>query len=284
MNVSEIFIRRPVMTTLVMAAVLICLISGCAFQQSQITRTISFRPYVGQHIGEVEFETFLRSRVACIATCEQSALTNKWKDGVFWFPDDVNVGCAAMIDPRGYFLTAAHCLVHKNVYLIFRNPKTAQGMPARIVWRGNVKAGEPDLAILRVEQPLNNAFNWADEVRNNEPVIAVGLGWTNKPFRQIRHFDLMAGQVLNVSKSESAIGGSKVSHDVPLQSGDSGGPLVDANGRLIGINVEGTPRQVHWVLPKRMFPAKTERPDQKWLQEIIEQDWRAFSTASPAKP
>jgi S1-C subfamily serine protease len=177
-----------------------------------------------------------------------------------------------MIDTRGYFLTASHCLEYKYVFLMFRDSSKMLGLPARVVWQGSRKAGQPDLAILHVERALKDTFEWADEIHIDQPAMAVGIAWTNKPYRIPQGFELMAGRILETNKLEMVQGDFSVANDLPLQPGDSGGPLVNDEGRLIGINVEGTPPQVHWVFPKRMFPAMAQHPNQNWLRGVIEAD------------
>jgi S1-C subfamily serine protease len=246
---------------------------GCQYRQSETIRASSFHEHIGRRIGQVDIEIFLRSRVAYLISSDQN-LTNKSGAGGMQIMDDSNYGCAAMIDRRGYFLTAAHCLRHRYVYLVFHESQTTRTFLARVVWQGDSKKGQPDLAILHVKRMLDHTFDWAAGVHQADPVIAVGLSWTNKPSLNllVLKLDLMGGRILDFNKLKDEAGDFNVATNVPLQSGDSGGPLVDAEGRLIGINVQGTPPLVHRLLPKRMFPMLAERPNQKWLMETIEED------------
>jgi S1-C subfamily serine protease len=246
---------------------------GCQYRQSETVRASSFNEYTGRRIGQVDIQKFLRSRVAYLISSDQN-LTNKSGAQFMQIPGDSNYGCAAMIDRRGYFLTAAHCLRHPYVYLVFHESQTNRTFLARVVWQGDSKKGQPDLAILHVQRRLDYAFAWAAGFHQADPVIAVGLSYTNKPSQHLLVFklDLMGGRILDFKKLKNETGDFSVATDVPLQSGDSGGPLVDTEGRLIGINVQGTPPLIHRILPKQMFPMLAECPNQQWLWETVEED------------
>lgn len=244
---------------------------GCAYRQSEAVRAASFSPYTQQRIGQEDIRAYLCSRVAFVTTSDENP-TNKWATGDFRLPDVSNLGCAAMIDSRGYFLTAAHCLNHSFIYLIYDDLPVTRAMRARVVWQGDWRNGQPDLAILQVRRPLKLTFDWADEIHIDQLVIAVGMAWTNHPYRQPQRAQLMAGKILATNKLKAAEGFLRVANNLPLQPGDSGGPLVDEQGRLIGINVQGTPPSVHWILPKRVLPMVAERPNLNWLRAIIEKD------------
>ena len=73
--------------------ILVLLISGCTFRQSESTRAASFRPYAGRQIGQVDIEAYLQSRVAVLISSDQNP-TNKWAAGDVRVPGDSNFGCA----------------------------------------------------------------------------------------------------------------------------------------------------------------------------------------------
>jgi len=269
------------MNTLKQSALLVLpilglLTSGCAFRQSESTRAASFRPHVDGKLGEVDIATYLQSRVAMLISSSQNP-TNLWAAGDMRVPGGSNLGCAVAIDGRGYFLTAAHCLKHEFVYLLLNESQTTRALRARVVWQGSRRAGQPDLAVLHVRRPLTHTFDWADEVRSAEPAMAVGLSWSKK---ELRGFILLGGKILGCQEAVGEVGRLRIANDVPLQSGDSGGPLVDAEGRLIGINTEATPPFVHWLLPSQVLPMVAERPNPKWLAELIQDDVARQKTRS----
>jgi putative serine protease PepD len=181
------------------------------------------------------------------------------------------MSCAAAIDRRGYFLTAEHCVDDGAVYLIRAEPGVqARARQARVVWQGNRKAGGPDLAILHIPETLGYVFEWADDIAENDPVMAVGLNRTPKVLKGPAW---LGGKILELGRSEGEGGGPTVLHDVPLQRGDSGGPLLNEKARLIGINVEGRVGLFRSLLPNaRASEGVAERPDRKWVEELIEKD------------
>ncbi len=247
--------------------------AGCQFRQSEATRAGSFAPYVGRPIGQVDAATYLESRVALLVSSEHDVAT-KWRAGDWHVPVGSGMGCATAVDSRGYYLTAGHCVGPKFIYLIIYDSYSRNGwaLRARVVWQGESKKGQPDLAILHVQRTLDHTFDWADGVPKDGTVMAVGLAWTNRPSRNLRGLELMGGRILDDRKLKGKEGDSNVATDVPLQPGDSGGPLLDSEAHLIGINVAGTPPAVHVLLPKRFFPMLATRPNRKWLQETIEAD------------
>jgi S1-C subfamily serine protease len=254
------------------ASLLILFLAGCAsYRQSDTTRDRSFEPHAGLHVGQDKVGTFLRLRTAILITSERDLFSNL-QAGATNFTGNGGFGCAAAVDPRGYFLTAAHCLDREFVYLFVYGSTNAWIAQPRIVWKGNRHQGQPDLALLHVEAKLIHTFDCADDMHKDDAVMAVGLSLTNKPRFGIRGFQFLGGRILDSHRQETEQSDFNVATDVPLQSGDSGGPLVDLDGRLIGINVKGTPPSVHYVLPKTMFPMRAEHPNHKWLRETIEED------------
>ena len=184
-----------------------------------------------------------------------------------------HAGCAAAVDPRGYFLTAAHCIEDKPVYLVFIQPgKVVWAQRARVVWRPDLKNDAPDLALLHVSGKLDNVFEWSEDPHASGPVMAVGLSLSLKE-KALQGYQHMGGKILGHEKRKGEKHESLVLHDIPLQSGDSGGPLVDAEARLVGINVRARPPILRFLLPGIQYPrSEAERPDGKWLAEIIEKD------------
>jgi S1-C subfamily serine protease len=199
------------------------------------------------------------------------AFTNAWH------------GTATAIDLRGYFLTAAHCVKKGPLWVAFLMDGSVKVQPARLVWRGDIAEQQPDLAILQVSTPLQQAFEWATEYTNGNSAVAVGLSLDKKS--GVLKTQCMAGKLLNVSEKTNLLAPSYtiVSHNVPLRRGDSGGPLVSTNGCLLGINVRWI-QDFQWS-HLSLGPPRNEadRPDLKWLQQIIDQDAALQSRSLPNK-
>jgi serine protease Do len=211
-----------------------------------------------------------------LISCDQ-VLTNSPKGADLQISAESGFGCAAAIDPRGYFLTAGHCLANKETYLLVYSSNKVRAVRARVVWRGKTRLNQPDLGILRVPFELKSTFAWAPEVNTDEPVIAVGLAWTIQPNRELRGLAFLAGRILGHQESKQELGTSSVEHDIPLQSGDSGGPLVDLNGRLLGVNIRATPPLIRKVLSDRLVPTVAQRADWAYLSQFIEKDFASHS-------
>jgi hypothetical protein len=95
--------------------------SGCAFRQKEATRVSSFQPYAGQNINGVKAKEFLYTRVALLISDDQPP-GQKGTNGDMVL-HNCALGCAAAVDRRGYFLTAAHCHVHKAIDRLNRHPE-----------------------------------------------------------------------------------------------------------------------------------------------------------------
>ncbi len=192
-------------------------------------------------------------------------------------------GCAAAVDRRGYFLTAAHCVDDEPVYLILTKPgQPPRGWQARVVWRGDWKHGKSDLALIHVPEGLDHVFDWAEMSLQKAPVLAVGLSRSGDRFQGP---ECLGGNLLPPRKRTSEAPTSIIRHDIPLQSGDSGGPLVDTKGHLLGINSEITVPLSHLLFPESAsIECLAERPDREWLTNLIEQDAATPHATTPQEP
>ena len=253
-------------------------VSGCAsrqFLQDPEVRARSFEPHANRYIGFTEVRDFLAPRVALLATGE-GLPAPEWRSGTQILRGYMS--CAAAIDRRGYFLTAEHCVDDGAVFLIRAEPGApARARRARVVWQGNRREGGPDLAIIHIPETLGYVFEWAGDIAENDPVMAVGLDRTPT---SLKGPAWLGGKILELGDPEGDDGKPSVLHNVPIQRGDSGGPLLDEDARLIGINVEGRVGLFRALLPNaRALSGLAERPDRKRMEEIIEKD-----AANPPPP
>jgi len=177
-------------------------------------------------------------------------------------------------------LTAAHCVEKGPVWLLFPRDGKIQVDRPRIVWRGDKRRREPDLAVLWVSQPIGPTFQWANEFKHGSPVVDVGLN--------LDHYQRDTKPQFVLKASESLSGGfmdySVVTHSSPFRPGDSGGPLVLSDGRLLGINVI-VKCDFRWRRFSFEFDhSEAHRPDLAWVRKVIDADasLRAMSRANHA--
>lgn len=251
---------------------LVCLLAlglgpGCAFRQKESLRVGSFQPHAGHAIDGVALESYLASRTAALTASDR--LTDRdMQAGVI--PEGAYFGCAAAIDPRGYYLTAAHNLRSDILYLLqFESGRKVRALHAHVVWRGDQAPDGQDLAILHVSRPLAHTFAWADIPEANAAVLAVGLRWQDDT---LRSFQSMGGHLAGPPPDKLAETHRLIATDIPLQSGDSGGPLLDTDGRLLGINVRAAPPLARLILPRQITDSYAEYPRPEQLAAIIEKD------------
>ncbi|HEX9782641.1 MAG TPA: serine protease [Opitutaceae bacterium] len=254
-----------------LACAVLLVYSGCIHEPTRAERAASFAQHEHSSIAGEPLAKFLFDRTARVLSV--SSVPPGRISG-----DNGILGTAAMIDPAGYFLTAAHCLASEDVVLVFEHVGHEFKAPARIVWRGYPEQGGADLALLHASGLPIKSFHWAPHMPvRSSPVVAVGQNTTE------------TGAVITTSIGGHYLGGSParfpgvsgmwVNHSTPLRGGDSGGPLVSTNGELIGINVHS--KSVLPLLPPALRGGSVAlRPDPAWISRLILDDTRQGSTAS----
>ena len=264
----------PANRTTLFLLVIVCLsCAGCVHISTPTERDASFSPYRGAKVGKESLWNYLLARSGILQGGEN--LDTPLGTNSFRFTNAFDSGTATAIDKRGYFLTAAHC-VNKNqvVWLVFLQNGQPQAERARVVWRGDKKKREPDLAILCVSHPLGQTFQWAMEFTNGSPVVDLGLSIQGPSHHLKTQPTCVAGRISKVSEvlSANSLNYIVVSHSSPLRPGDSGGPLVLSDGRLLGINVS-VDYHFQWRrLSYEPQHSTAYRPDLAWLRKIIERD------------
>jgi len=240
--------------TLCLLALASALCGGCAHRVTTEERRASFAAYTDRRIGSETLAAYVLRRTALLVNPVGG------------------VACATAIDGRGYLLTAAHCVGEEPVRLIvFRGRPHAVVETARVVWKGDLSKGEPDLAVLHVPRGLGWTFSWAETVRAGEPIVVCGPDYDPGIARRYI-LDAIAGKI--TTPPEPPDSGTMVGrflHDAPVHPGDSGGPVATLDGRLAGINF-ATARRV--LLPALGWRVGTyaHRPDLEWLEQIIAAD------------
>ncbi len=185
---------------------------------------------------------------------------------------DLSFSTASAITNDGYYLTAAHCVQEKPIYLFAGNPSGPQKVKARTVWSGPADdASKPDLALIHAPIKPVYFFELAspDEAATGTRVITAGYGGL--------HPNQAGGKVMRRSPWKTLEGGIRwreIYHNAPIVQGDSGGPLVNARGKLLGINSEvgfGF-AQVLGRDVMHSYRCVAICPDPEWIKALIAQD------------
>lgn len=262
---------------------------GCSSHKpawaSDQRRSESFKTYGDTKIGDQPLGVFLTQRTAVLVSGLPVVASKSVEQCLsFEFKPEPNrvLSCshAAAIDPRGYFLTAAHCLDHPVNYLVYSDGQSARISIPRVVAKIRDPAKNLDLAIIHVDAKLRDVFALAtpDEIHAGDPALAVGSGEIASLSSKLTNWGLirsvcLAGRVTSVTKLGDGTG--FVCSDLPTRKGDSGGPLVSKNGTLMGVH--------SGVGTDRRGKAKTVaiRPSDSWMTRIIEQDHQRLVQESP---
>ena len=262
--------------------VILCLFcEGCVHYSTPAERDASFSPYKDVKVGQESLRKYLLDRSAALFMAEELDTTRVSTNIIRIINTSMWRGTAAAIDRRGYFLTAAHCLERGQFWVAFLRAGKIQVERARIVWRGDVAKKEPDLAVLSIATPIDQAFEWATEFTNGTPIMDVGLSLNDHS--RVLKTQCMAGKILKVSDGSgtSPPHYTVISHDSPLRHGDSGGPLILSDGQLLGINVSGD-IGIQWrhLLIEPLY-YEAHRPNLEWLREVIDKDAALQSLSWP---
>ena len=133
---------------------------------------------------------------------------------------DCKRGCVTAIDRRGYYLTAAHAVGGDPLWVLCG----VDVRPARVVFRGDA---DFDVAVLSVDRPIPDAFDWAAPDRWPAGARVLEAGPTD-PSGGLAMQDF-AGRVCRVEDAAGADGPYQtVTSSLPARHGDSGRPGHDA--------------------------------------------------------
>lgn len=254
--------------------VLISLTAGCAsyYRLGDPQRARSFAPYQNWLICGQPVQAFMSERTAIlipgdfvdsarekdawIAMCLRPQPNGTVVDG----PSQ-----AIAIDPRGYFLTADHCLTHPKLTIVYRTAEGLRVASPRVVAR----LPEADIAVLSVDSPVSATFQWASagSLKAGDLLFSIGM---DDPAMEgttlFFHRRCLAGTVKRLESTPA--GGYAVQHTLPLRPGDSGGPTVDLEGRLAAINSRVT------VHPLRALESWSVLPDRVSMSQLMDADFR----------
>jgi S1-C subfamily serine protease len=228
-------------------------------------RVESFRSLASVRVAGESLDMYLRRRTA--------VLIGEGAGG------EIHISEAVSIDPRGYFLTAAHSLEATELHLFYFDGTRARVASPRVVAARRDKTRD-DFAVLHVDGTSPCVFEWADDdaLSGAEVATAVG-GGPDKASSQglvVSKPQCLAGRIISTAPSGALA--TRIFHDLPLRPGDSGGPLATVKGKLIGIN---TGVSVTWLGEAVSLAI---RPDRHWVWYQIDRDARMRGQTLKATP
>ncbi|MGH7997485.1 MAG: S1 family peptidase [Opitutaceae bacterium] len=258
--------------------------SGCAhFAPTAAERSATFGEFANARVGSEKLEDYIKRRVGFVSAGLVLTRIAEMPGGSLRFQGyslekTFNIGTATAIDRRGYFLTASHVVTKGPVYVGWLEPAVhgepvLRDCPARVVWRGDVRRGEPDIALLCVDCPLPAAFTWAAGLRRGERVISAGLDYGDEKRPESDLSVTILGGVIKRAPDRGPPPGGRITilHTTPVHEGDSGGPLADLNGRLIAVN-DGYAYVFPYLPLFHTYRAYSHRPNLGWLRGRIDRD------------
>jgi S1-C subfamily serine protease len=231
---------RRLMAPLIIAVTLM----GCKspyVAPNDAQRVTSFRSFADERIGGQTAGEYLFARTAVLLSgAPLAAIRVDGASAVLTFHDPnagqanglfaLGTGHAAVVDTRGYLLTAGHVVTASNLYLIYY----LNGIPHVVVPR--LAARKDDVALLHIPAQLTDNFPIA---RNDPPAGTnlLALGFTEPKARSetVRELvpEALAGAVVGVHVMGPAM--AAVVAQMPIRRGDSGGALITPNGEMVGI-------------------------------------------------
>ncbi|MEM1442991.1 MAG: trypsin-like peptidase domain-containing protein [Verrucomicrobiota bacterium] len=273
----------------------LALLGSCKSTEiSDEEQSASLTPYSDLEIDGESLESFFRERSATIIGAEGLEIIDQAERPSSHPPEEFEpsfslrfdqskpffAGTAFAIDPRGYFLTAGHCVKGRETYACFVNKeKRLVIRRVRPVWVKIASITAIDLALFHVEGTPLETFEWADSFAIGEPVFSAGSSFAVKrgmepPFQFT--IDAFAGEMKKISyQSFERTQFQILQHKSPVRRGNSGGPIVTEKGGLIGVNYAAA-TSIQRTAGAEVTPMSYAlRPDPQWIRNLIEKDWAA---------
>lgn len=271
----------------------IALLSSCKVTDvSDEEQSASLAPYSDHKIKDATLEEHFGGRTAFLVGAEDLEINDPIQEPSsddpstfdasisvkFNSSDSMSVGTAVAIDPRGYFVTAGHCVNGREMYALYVDKDGKLAIEKiRTVWVRISSLPEIDFALFRVKGKPYQTFEWADSLEIDETVFSAGTTFKvnegEDPLFSLTT-DSFAGALkktrdVNFKKSEFQL----IWHRSPVRKGNSGGPLINEAGELIGVNYAAS-SPIQRTAGAEMPPmGYAIRPDLDWVRDLIEEDW-----------
>lgn len=158
-------------------------------------------------------------------------------------------------EPVRYFVTNHHVVEDAaQVYICFGN--STDKIPANILHANNRYAGEPDLAVLSLNEAITGRsaailrpFDVDEFNKKTQYVWSYGFPGVVDEAYGANRTDMLSsfendinegsGNITRVMEAGASGEGEQVLHSALTGGGNSGGPLVDENGYVLGANTTG---------------------------------------------
>lgn len=159
------------------------------------------------------------------------------------------IGSGFFVSKDGIILTNKHIVEDTALEYVVM---TSDGniYPATVISRNSSQ----DIAVLKAEGNNFNFIPLGDSKNINVGQTAVAIGSDSGEFQNtvsvgvVSGLNKMAAAINAVSMSEDSV--ALIQIDAATNPGNSGGPLIDLNGKAIGINTVGAPREnIGFALP-----------------------------------
>jgi S1-C subfamily serine protease len=242
------------------------LLSSCGSDRgaSAAQKLASFAPMAGLAIGQESVAQFAHYRSGVVVAggeiADAAHVGGEWK---FQAPNvpigtHLEVGSAAAVSQDGYYLTCAHNLEKRPVFLCVFDDAGSRFARARVVWMGDPADAASDLAVIHADVHPRQCFTWAPSGAISAGTDIIGWGMGPAAGRMTSTF-----RTLQVQGIETDV----AFHQMPIRVGDGGGPVMTGSGKLVGINsrIKGS-----WNV--HAGQAEIVRPDLDWLDRTIDRD------------
>jgi S1-C subfamily serine protease len=140
------------------------------------------------------------------------------------------------VDGCGFTGTGSAFAIAPDLLVTNHHVVTVDTTPVLRSRAGRPIAGEvvgmsetPDIALIRVAEPLTTTLTWADPAALSEGDHLLGLGYPVPA----RDFTATAGSILSFQATAGTLEGIRT--DGALEKGNSGGPAVNERGEVIGV-------------------------------------------------
>lgn len=170
-------------------------------------------------------------------------------------------GCGVTVTGTAFAIGAQHLVTNHHVVAVDPQPTLIGRDGARQQGQVTGWRAQPDVAVIRVDEPMSVALDWAptDELREGETLVTLGYPVPDTDFT------VTPGTILSFQLDEGQR--HAVRSDAALDKGNSGGPSLDDRGRVAGMVTEMADNRAGFQLVPLIFTADALKPSIEALRE-----------------